>query len=129
MQSFRLAERLLKPHETSPLRALKKFSPASLSTSCTVQGTITEEVVLVVSDQCSFITDRIRSMGEGNVFTAGVCLFTGADSPPPRYARIRSIGGRYVSYWNASLLNTYVLNQYNVINEHDFNANKWPPYW
>ena len=63
------------------------------------------------------ITDRIRSTGEGNVFTrvclsTGVCLLRGVcmegalhggETPLP--TEIRSTGGRYASYRNAFLLN------------------------
>ena len=82
-------------------------------------------MILIKLIYTNVITDRIRSIGEGNVFT-GVCHSVRkgpsiyADPPPCRpppplrylgrppcdtvNPGIRSICGRYASYWNAFLL-------------------------
>ena len=59
---------------------------------------------------CPLFTARIRSMGQGNVFT-DVChsvqkggLHSHQEADPSPEGR-RSTGGRYASYWNAYLLN------------------------
>ena len=63
------------------------------------------------------ITDRKRSLGQGNIFTnvcqefcsQGGCLVPGGvcGDPPPRDGYCC---GRYASYWNAFLFSSYVSN-------------------
>ena len=57
-------------------------------------------------------SSRGRCLAGGNGLVGGVGTWPGGKTSeadtPPIYARIRSFGGRYASYWNALLLYVHV---------------------